>query len=236
MNPSENTELRKYAVVYGKVSSRKHKKWKGDGALIIKENGAVLRGEGGELLAKTGCLSKKDLEHLSEDGRLIISGFEVEIQDAVVRHNEERPTSLLRLFKSNTSSNRQFVLPLREGSSLEALGTDCIKGLTLPSGENIGISNRLLHFLRPHQEDGIKFLYERLKDKGGGAILGDEMGLGKTLQTIGLISAFLNPTAQNERILSKAILIVPCSLLKNWQAEFSKWLKDKRSLSTRRAP
>jgi DNA repair and recombination protein RAD54B len=44
--------------------------------------------------------------------------------------------------------------------------------------------------LRPHQVEGVRFLYEcvmGLKDVGArGAILGDDMGLGKSLQCITL--------------------------------------------------
>lgn len=42
--------------------------------------------------------------------------------------------------------------------------------------------------LRPHQREGVEFLYKCIMGMGGfegqGAILADEMGLGKTLQTM----------------------------------------------------
>lgn len=44
------------------------------------------------------------------------------------------------------------------------------------------------HHLRPHQREGVTFLYEAVMGlkpfEGRGAILADEMGLGKTLQTM----------------------------------------------------
>lgn len=50
--------------------------------------------------------------------------------------------------------------------------------------------------LRPHQKEGVRFLYEcimGIKDFGGtGAILADEMGLGKTLTVISLIWTLLS--------------------------------------------
>lgn len=50
--------------------------------------------------------------------------------------------------------------------------------------------------LRPHQKEGVGFLYEcvmGIKDFGGtGAILADEMGLGKTLTVISLIWTLLS--------------------------------------------
>lgn len=49
--------------------------------------------------------------------------------------------------------------------------------------------------LRPHQREGVIFLYRCIMDFNDqgchGAILADEMGLGKTLQTISLIWTLL---------------------------------------------
>ncbi|KIO21365.1 hypothetical protein M407DRAFT_218326 [Tulasnella calospora MUT 4182] len=57
------------------------------------------------------------------------------------------------------------------------------------------IDPRIGRHLRPHQVDGVKFLYESVmgmrKHEGYGCILADEMGLGKTLQTVALIWTLL---------------------------------------------
>jgi DNA repair and recombination protein RAD54B len=54
----------------------------------------------------------------------------------------------------------------------------------------------LARHLRPHQKQGVKFLYEcvmGIKEfNGQGAILADEMGLGKTLTVIALIWTLLS--------------------------------------------
>ncbi|KAJ3788608.1 P-loop containing nucleoside triphosphate hydrolase protein [Lentinula aff. detonsa] len=81
--------------------------------------------------------------------------------------------------------------------------------------------------LRPHQREGVKFMYECVmglrKHEGQGCILADEMGLGKTLQTITLIWTLLrqNPYSGAGPIISKALIVCPVS---NWKAEFHKWL------------
>eukprot|EP00092_Neocalanus_flemingeri_P023094 GFUD01025040.1.p1 GENE.GFUD01025040.1~~GFUD01025040.1.p1 ORF type:complete len:925 (+),score=337.10 GFUD01025040.1:29-2803(+) len=94
--------------------------------------------------------------------------------------------------------------------------------------------------LRPHQRAGVLFLYSNLmgfkkvvvEDKDmivQGAILGDEMGLGKTLQTVALIWTLLKQSPVAGSVLAKKVLIVaPSSLLKNWEAEFRKWLGSER--------
>ncbi|KAE9401638.1 hypothetical protein BT96DRAFT_964962 [Gymnopus androsaceus JB14] len=84
--------------------------------------------------------------------------------------------------------------------------------------------------MRPHQREGVKFMYECVmglrKHEGQGCILADEMGLGKTLQTICLIWTLLkqNPYAGVGPITSKVLIVCPVSLINNWKAEFHKWL------------
>lgn len=84
--------------------------------------------------------------------------------------------------------------------------------------------------LRPHQREGVKFMYEcvmGLRDfDGQGCILADEMGLGKTLQTIALLWTLIrqNPVHKAAPVVKKALIVCPVSLIKNWKKEFKKWL------------
>ncbi|XP_073535772.1 DNA repair and recombination protein RAD54B [Phyllobates terribilis] len=87
--------------------------------------------------------------------------------------------------------------------------------------------------LRPHQKEGILFLYEcvmGMRVSGQfGAILADEMGLGKTLQCICLIWTLLRQGPYGGKpILKKALIVTPGSLVKNWRKEFQKWLGIER--------
>jgi SNF2 family DNA or RNA helicase/uncharacterized Zn finger protein len=86
-----------------------------------------------------------------------------------------------------------------------------IQEVALPSG--------LLATLRPYQHSGFSWLYKNTQ-LGMGAILADDMGLGKTLQVITLLLKF-----KEERLLEKkkALIIVPTSLLTNWQKEVEKF-------------
>ena len=55
------------------------------------------------------------------------------------------------------------------------------------------------------------------------------MGLGKTLQTITIIWTLLRQGPWGGRPEVKRVLILaPSSLVRNWQAEFSKWLGSER--------
>uniref|UniRef100_A0A3B4XP62 RAD54 homolog B n=1 Tax=Seriola lalandi dorsalis TaxID=1841481 RepID=A0A3B4XP62_SERLL len=87
--------------------------------------------------------------------------------------------------------------------------------------------------LRPHQRDGLLFLYECVMGMRAvgryGAILADEMGLGKTLQSVALSWTMLKQGPYGGRPVAKRILVVtPGSLVQNWGAEFNKWLGRER--------
>ncbi|XP_066034754.1 DNA repair and recombination protein RAD54B isoform X2 [Chamaea fasciata] len=87
--------------------------------------------------------------------------------------------------------------------------------------------------LRPHQKEGIIFLYEcvmgmRVSGRFG-AILADEMGLGKTLQCIALVWTLLRQGPYGcKPVLKRALVVTPGSLVKNWKKEFQKWLGSER--------
>ncbi|KCV73105.1 hypothetical protein H696_00650 [Fonticula alba] len=87
--------------------------------------------------------------------------------------------------------------------------------------------------LRPHQREGVVFLYECVMGfrnfTGNGAILADEMGLGKTIQTIALIWTLLKQGPYSRQpVIRRALVICPATLVRNWEREFRKWLGDQR--------
>ncbi|KAF8831208.1 hypothetical protein HHX47_DHR1000010 [Lentinula edodes] len=88
------------------------------------------------------------------------------------------------------------------------------------------IDPRLSKVLRPHQVEGLKFLYKcttgMMVDNQYGCIMADEMGLGKTLQCIALMWTLIkqSPYASKPSI-EKCIIACPSSLVKNWANELS---------------
>ncbi len=70
--------------------------------------------------------------------------------------------------------------------------------------------------LRPYQMDGLKWL-DYLHTHGLGGCLADDMGLGKTVQTIALL-ARLYPAET-----TPSLLVMPRSLLFNWQREVERF-------------
>ncbi|KAG6898351.1 hypothetical protein C0992_009026 [Termitomyces sp. T32_za158] len=91
------------------------------------------------------------------------------------------------------------------------------------------IDPRLTKVLRPHQVEGVKFLYKcasgMLMENQYGCIMADEMGLGKTLQCIALLWTLLKQSPRAAKpTIEKCIIACPSSLVKNWANEFVKWL------------
>ena len=79
--------------------------------------------------------------------------------------------------------------------------------------------------LRPYQREGLAWLqYLRQQDLGG--VLADDMGLGKTLQTL----AHILLEKEAGRLQQPALVVVPTSLLHNWQSEAARFTPDLRVL------
>ncbi|XP_051016282.1 DNA repair and recombination protein RAD54B [Acomys russatus] len=98
---------------------------------------------------------------------------------------------------------------------------------------DVVIDPHLAHHLRPHQKEGVLFLYEcvmGMRANGRcGAILADEMGLGKTLQCISLIWTLqCQGPYGGKPVIRKTLTVTPGSLVNNWRKEFQKWLGSER--------
>lgn len=82
--------------------------------------------------------------------------------------------------------------------------------------------------LRPYQQAGYNW-FHFLKEYNLGGLLADDMGLGKTIQTL----ALLQQQKEQLREINHAktsLLILPTSLVYNWQKEASKFTPDLRIL------
>ncbi len=86
-----------------------------------------------------------------------------------------------------------------------------VEKIDLPAGLNASV--------RPYQRRGYDWLYKNAQ-LGFGSIIADDMGLGKTLQVISIILKLKNEGALDTH---KALIIVPTTILTNWQKEFDKF-------------
>ncbi|KAG2306228.1 hypothetical protein Bca52824_025976 [Brassica carinata] len=99
----------------------------------------------------------------------------------------------------------------------------------------ISVHPLLVRFLRPHQREGVQFMFDCVSGLHGseninGCILADDMGLGKTLQSITLLYTLLCQGFDGTPMVKKAIIVTPTSLVSNWEAEIKKWVGDRIQL------
>ena len=80
--------------------------------------------------------------------------------------------------------------------------------------------------LRPYQLQGLAWM-QTLRELGAGGILGDDMGLGKTLQSI----AHILVEKQAGRLDRPAMVVMPTSLIPNWQDEVNRFAPQLRVLT-----
>lgn len=96
---------------------------------------------------------------------------------------------------------------------------------------HVVVDPQLSNILRPHQREGVKFMYECVTgvriENAYGCIMADEMGLGKTLQCITLMWTLLRQGPECKPLIDKAIVVAPSSLVKNWYNEINKWLSGR---------
>lgn len=78
--------------------------------------------------------------------------------------------------------------------------------------------------LRPYQENGFSWL-SYMDSLGFGACLADDMGLGKTVQVLGYLERL-----RTEQPEARALLVVPASLLGNWEKEMKQFAPDMDAL------
>ncbi|OGB10372.1 MAG: helicase [Burkholderiales bacterium RIFCSPLOWO2_12_FULL_64_33] len=80
--------------------------------------------------------------------------------------------------------------------------------------------------LRPYQLEGLAWL-QYLRAQGLGGILADDMGLGKTAQALAHVLA----EKEAGRLTRPALVVLPTSLLFNWQAEAARMAPNLRVLA-----
>lgn len=86
------------------------------------------------------------------------------------------------------------------------------------TGKPVLLSKQFQGQLRPYQKSGHDWLHF-LTQLGLGACLADDMGLGKTVQILALLLSE-KETSKNRK---PSLLILPASLLTNWQAEAARF-------------
>ncbi len=146
----------------------------------------------------------------SKNGKqVIISNFDADTVETVLRDTNPR------------QENNLYYAPKAQAAYLKRLQSHYSN--KTPKQPDLSIIKTLpaaiQETLRPYQEQGIAWLYERAQQDGA-ALLADDMGLGKTLQTLSLIHLL---KGNAEGTTAPNIVVCPTSLLGNWHAECQKF-------------
>ncbi|XP_016839228.2 transcriptional regulator ATRX homolog [Nasonia vitripennis] len=94
----------------------------------------------------------------------------------------------------------------------------------------IKVDRGLVKFLKPHQAEGVKFMWESCfetleqvkNSEGSGCILAHCMGLGKTFQIVTLVHTIL---VNRDTGVNTVMVVCPMNTILNWVEEFDMWLK-----------
>lgn len=91
--------------------------------------------------------------------------------------------------------------------------------------EKIALPKGIQASLRPYQLTGYQWMARQSKI-GFGSLIADDMGLGKTLQVISILLKF---KLEGKLDKEKALVVVPTTLLTNWQKEVDKFAPSLRT-------
>ncbi|KAK9475090.1 SNF2 family N-terminal domain-containing protein [Dipodascopsis tothii] len=253
-----------YRALWRKITNKKIKTWQGDGTVTLRDGACVLQEAGkvlgrtkvataalqeGELLRFGGCeaeiecvMDRQEAAAAKAAPRAVAEPENaVAVAAAAAVPREPKQTSLHASYKAPFSSS-DFYHPARTNKPTPKHDPEAENALVMPrpaitSGRevvDVVVDPYLARHLRPHQREGVTFLYEcvmGMKSTAGcGALLADEMGLGKTLMTISLIWTLLkqNPFWGRGAVVRKALVVCPATLIRNWRREFYKWLGRER--------
>lgn len=138
----------------------------------------------------------------------------------------EQRSSTLRI----SAHDRGRLQALQQAGRLELRGAADTHALVqrlleAPALQTVAPPAGLRAVLRPYQLDGLAWL-QYLRQQRLGGILADDMGLGKTLQTL----AHVLLEKESGRLDRPALVVMPTSLLFNWQEEAARFAPDLRVL------
>jgi SNF2 family DNA or RNA helicase len=136
-----------------------------------------------------------------------------------LRFQELQAASLVKLEQALGQAGR-----LRESGSqhVRRRGRD----LAAVALDSPSVDVAVLATLRPYQREGLAWL-QKLRALGAGGVLADDMGLGKTLQTIALLAG----EKQAGRLQQPSLLLMPTSLVGNWQREIAQFAPSLRVIA-----
>ncbi|KAK1935917.1 snf2-related chromatin remodeling factor SRCAP [Babesia divergens] len=126
--------------------------------------------------------------------------------------------SATKSIKSNADSEMDTETMHGESTYTETDTSGAYEDSSTDDEDQVQVPSLIKATLRPYQVEGLRWLASLYRQKSNG-ILADEMGLGKTLQTIALLAHL----ACEHGNWGPHLIVVPTSVLINWEMEFKKF-------------
>lgn len=168
-----------------------------------------------------GTVGEIPMEWIERYQQLFVMGEEIDDSLRMGRHHLALVDELLSTAENDTQVSTDIGFN-RWRQSIRSLIT---QGEIPPQPLPDGFSGEL----RPYQKAGFDWLHF-LNQAGFGGCLADDMGLGKTIQTLVFLrSLYPGESAQSQH--NASLLVVPRSLLVNWQREAERFTPGLRVLA-----
>ena len=155
--------------------------------------------------------SNSGLASLFTNGTVLLDDDDASISSNFEKESDENLSLSDSEFEANGDGKVENIASSgEEDSNVEIVNGSKVKDVPIPL--------LLRGTLRPYQKQGLNWLASLYNNNTNG-ILADEMGLGKTIQTISLL-AYL---ACEHHKWGPHLIIVPTSVMLNWEMEFKKF-------------
>ncbi|MDX2055492.1 MAG: DEAD/DEAH box helicase [Polyangiaceae bacterium] len=169
-------------------------------------------------------------------GRVVeLGGQSVMPTEALLRHLEDGVAQLARLESQKvkpTDAGEHHRLPQPKRDAAVIADPDGISALpqdidnsqfVVPWAELESIITPECH-LKPHQREGVEWLWRHYLAGRGGVLLADEMGLGKTLQIACFLALQFRFGPAHDRELP-SLVVCPLILMENWKKEIARYFR-----------
>ncbi|KAL8903595.1 MAG: hypothetical protein Q9207_003820 [Kuettlingeria erythrocarpa] len=134
--------------------------------------------------------------------------------------NSEEPSETLKITTAAQNGERSPLHHLMNVQTMDETHDDSLPTTPVSTKPLVTpVPSLLRGNLREYQHFGLDWL-AKLYANGTNGILADEMGLGKTIQTISLLAHL----AVSHEVWGPHLIIVPTSVMLNWEMEFKKFL------------
>ncbi len=189
--------------------------------LEAKEKSNLIQFKGEWVIAEQGKIDQllknwQKLQNMAKNGLPFFTGLRLLAKTPKKflcdKRDDNNLNNSLQLCAEACENNRDNILYTMDDNLRNVLDNFKKDDHKLPN-----LAPNIAKTIRPYQSEGVNWLW-RMSKLGLGCCLADDMGLGKTLQVLTFLEL-----QKRDNLKKCSLLVVPASLLKNWQNECLKF-------------